>query len=299
MHDVTQTLDAIKREFDSQNARIIYLQNQNKKLKEEHYKDTELQKMKEELERVRADMYRGFPISAEQEQRIKEWQDKHDAEVHGLKHLKKEFMLVDVSAEDTATNSLVRVLVLLVQRNVIVEQSLLFKICRSEIMIKIIEGNIVNAKTDFIIHQVNCQGVMGSGVAKALRDYDEGIYTHYRKFCEFCKFEPEELLGTCDAYLLKDRGQIVLSLFAQNKYGYDGKQYTDIEAFRDGLRYISQHFGVWREKNGLEGKDLCRTSVALPYKIGCVRGGADWEVVYKIIEEELKDYDVELWRLDE
>lgn len=89
MHDVTQTLDAIKREFDSQNARIIYLQNQNKKLKEEHYKDTELQKMKEELERVRADMYRGFPISAEQEQRIKEWQDKHDAEVHGLKTLKE------------------------------------------------------------------------------------------------------------------------------------------------------------------------------------------------------------------
>ena len=58
-------------------------------------------------------------------------------------------------------------------------------------------------------------------------------------------------------------------------------------------------FGVWREKNGLEGKDLCRTSVALPYKIGCGRGGADWEVVYKIIEEELKDYDVELWRFNE
>lgn len=89
MHDVTQTLNAIKREFDSQNARIIYLQNQNKKLKEEHYKDTELQKMKEELERVRADMYRGFPISAEEEKRIKEWQDKHDAEVHGLKTLKE------------------------------------------------------------------------------------------------------------------------------------------------------------------------------------------------------------------
>ena len=89
MHDVTKTLDAIKREFDSQNARIIYLQNQNKKLKEEHYKDTELQKMKEELERVRADMYRGFPISAEEEKRIKEWQDKHDAEVHGLKTLKE------------------------------------------------------------------------------------------------------------------------------------------------------------------------------------------------------------------
>ena len=90
-----------------------------------------------------------------------------------------------------------------------------------------------------------------------------------------------------------------MSLFAQNKYGYDGKQYTDLEAFRDGLRYISQHFGVWREKSGLEEKDLCRISVALPYKIGCGRGGANWDTVYKIIEEELKDYDVELWRFDE
>lgn len=33
-------------------------------------------------------------------------------------------------------------------------------------MIKIIEGNIVNAKTDFIIHQVNCQGVMGLELLK-------------------------------------------------------------------------------------------------------------------------------------
>lgn len=164
-------------------------------------------------------------------------------------------------------------------------------------MIKIIEGNIVNAKTDFIIYQVNCQGVIGSGVAKALRDYDEGIYIHYRKICEFCKFKPESLLGTCDAYFLKDSGQIVLSLFAQDKYGYDGKQYTDLEAFREGLRYISQHFGVWCK--GAAEKDLRQISVALPYKIGCGRGGADWEVVYKIIEEELKDYDVELWRLDE
>ena len=45
-------------------------------------------------------------------------------------------------------------------------------------MIKIIEGNIVDAQTDYIIHQVNCQGEMNTGVAKALRDYDEGIYKH-------------------------------------------------------------------------------------------------------------------------
>lgn len=89
MNNVAEALNAVKREFDAQNARIIYLQNQNKKLKEEHYKDTELKEMKEELERIKADMYRGFPISEEEEKKIKEWQDKHDAEVHGLKTLKE------------------------------------------------------------------------------------------------------------------------------------------------------------------------------------------------------------------
>lgn len=36
-------------------------------------------------------------------------------------------------------------------------------------------NNILDAKTDFILHQVNCQGVMGSGVAKTLRQYENGL----------------------------------------------------------------------------------------------------------------------------
>ena len=39
--------------------------------------------------------------------------------------------------------------------------------------------------------------------------------------------------------------------------------------------------------------------VAMPYKIGCVRGGADWETVKKIIDVTFQDVDVELWRLKE
>ena len=61
-------------------------------------------------------------------------------------------------------------------------------------MIKIIEGNIVDAQTDYIIHQVNCQGEMNTGVAKALRDYDEGIYIHYRNVCKLREFNPEYFL---------------------------------------------------------------------------------------------------------
>lgn len=41
------------------------------------------------------------------------------------------------------------------------------------------------------------------------------------------------------------------------------------------------------------------TKVAMPYGIGCVRGGADWETVKKIIDVTFQDVDVELWRLKE
>lgn len=163
-------------------------------------------------------------------------------------------------------------------------------------MIRIIEGNIVDAQTDYIIHQVNCQGEMNTEVAKALRDYDEGIYIHYRNVCKLRKFNPELLLGTYDEYFVRRKNQGILSLFAQDKYGYDGKQYTDVKAFREGLNFIRQQIPVyWFDADNRPHK----TTIALPYKIGCGRGGADWEVVYKIIEEELSSFEVELWKLEE
>lgn len=163
-------------------------------------------------------------------------------------------------------------------------------------MIKIIKGNILDAKTDFIVHQVNCQGEMNTGVAKALRDFDEGIYKHYRMTCEAREFDPKALLGTYDEWGIRKGTQDVLSLFAQADYGYDGKQYTDVEAFREGLHLIQQQIPVyWFDVDNRPHK----TSIALPYKIGCGRGGADWDVIYKIIEEELSNFNVELWKMEE
>ena len=40
-------------------------------------------------------------------------------------------------------------------------------------------------------------------------------------------------------------------------------------------------------------------TIAFPARIGCVRGGANWNVILKMIEEVLgEDYNVEIWRLD-
>lgn len=163
--------------------------------------------------------------------------------------------------------------------------------------IKIINGNILDAKTDFILHQVNCQGVMGSGVAKTLRQYEDELFKHYYLMYDNVTKAGFSLLGLNDYYWWTNHGesQCVVSMFAQDKYGYDGKQYTDLSAFIECLRRFKANWYAW-----VEGCDELRnTTVALPYKIGCGRGGADWENdIYPIIKRELADYKVELWRYD-
>lgn len=153
-------------------------------------------------------------------------------------------------------------------------------------MIKVIDGDLLTSKTDVIAHQVNCQGAFNSGVAKAIREFDVGVYKDY---CTCCKEStPEQLLGKVRLYssYCNEKPRIYANLFAQKSYGYDGKQYTDTNALRKCFENL---------------RDWClpqHLSIAMPYKIGCVRGGANWDEVYKMIEEVFVDCDVELWRLD-
>lgn len=53
-----------------------YLRKENERLKGEAYKDEELAKMKEQCEKMKADYYRGFPISEKEDKKIKEWMEK-------------------------------------------------------------------------------------------------------------------------------------------------------------------------------------------------------------------------------
>jgi hypothetical protein len=53
-----------------------YLRNENARLKDEAYKDEELAKMKESHDKMSEDYYRGFPISEEEDKKIKKWEDK-------------------------------------------------------------------------------------------------------------------------------------------------------------------------------------------------------------------------------
>ena len=146
-------------------------------------------------------------------------------------------------------------------------------------MIKIIDGDLLSSKTDIIAHQVNCQGAFNSGVAKAIRDFDVDVYKDYHSFCSINT--PEQLLGSVRYFESNYNGRTYANLFAQKSYGYDGKQYTDIDALRkcfENLKSYALHENM---------------TIAMPYKIGCVRGGANWEEVYSISQEVFKNCEVE------
>ena len=53
------------------------LNKENAELKSEHYKDKQLSDMKDKLDRMKKDYYRGFPISKEEEEQINKFQDKY------------------------------------------------------------------------------------------------------------------------------------------------------------------------------------------------------------------------------
>lgn len=148
-------------------------------------------------------------------------------------------------------------------------------------MIRVVNGDLLEADSPFICHQVNCQGVMGSGVAKAIRDKYPEVYTQYKRFCRRYK---GDLLGRVQ-YASTATGKIVVNLFAQEKFGYDGKCYTDYDALRKCLEELRDNIAT-------------STEIAFPYLMGCHRGGGDWNIVYAMLEDIFAAHNVVLYRKD-
>lgn len=147
-------------------------------------------------------------------------------------------------------------------------------------------GNLLDAQTDVIAHQVNCQGVMGSGVAKYIREKWSNVFEEYKKYCD--DIWSHQVFGTCLLVSI-DNEQYVANLFGQSRYGKNGKRYTNYEALYKALESLVAQM-----------VDVNKKSVAFPYKMSSDRGGADWNVVLAMIESIFKDTDItiEIWSLN-
>lgn len=123
--------------------------------------------------------------------------------------------------------------------------------------VKYLKKDVTMIEHGIIAHGVNCQGVMGSGIAKAIRNKWPVVFTEYSK-------EPTgpEMLGLIAMVYIADN-LFVANCFTQEFYGKDGKKYASIDAV---------------EKCLIECVFFSKT-LALPLympKIGCGLGGLDW-----------------------
>ena len=139
---------------------------------------------------------------------------------------------------------------------------------------------------------------MNSGVAKAIRLKWPVVFDEYEKLCEswhawahahhpedYELYAAQEMLGRVQLVAVKEN-QVVINLFGQGTFGYNGKRYTSYDAFWMGLGEIRKCVPIGN-------------TIAFPKNIGCCRGGANWNVIKTMIAEALYDYDVYIYELEE
>ena len=151
--------------------------------------------------------------------------------------------------------------------------------------IKYIDGNLLDTTAPLIMHQVNCKGVMNSGVAKAIKEKWPSVFDEYKKF--HTALTTDVLLGTTQ-FVKIGADKYVANMFAQERYGYNGLKYTSYDAIDKCLRSVARN---------AENGEINR--VAMPYKMSSDRGGADWDVILALVNSAFKDTDitVEIWKL--
>lgn len=105
-------------------------------------------------------------------------------------------------------------------------------------MLHYISGDVTTLSGSFVLcQQVNCQAVMGAGLALAIRKKWPQVYTDYVQYCHsHCM---TQLLGHIQTSTLT-KNQYICNIFGQYYYGRCGK-YTDEAALLSALHTIFQH----------------------------------------------------------
>ena len=136
---------------------------------------------------------------------------------------------------------------------------------------------VLNKKYDYFCHQVNCQGVMGAGIAAQIAKIYPKVKYEEQKYWSLNyirNHDTKSLLGQILAVKTED-GRTCVNMHAQDLYGREKICYTDYEAFDRCL--IKLKCLLLKEPDTL--------TVGFPYKIGCGLAGGDWEKIQPMLED--------------
>ena len=98
-----------------------------------------------------------------------------------------------------------------------------------------IEKDITTVDNGVVAHGVNCQGVMNSGVAKAIRNKWPLAYERFKRHPK-----GKEALGQADIIHMPEEEIIVVNCYTQLFYGYGGGKYADASAVEKSMNRVMQ-----------------------------------------------------------
>ncbi len=146
-------------------------------------------------------------------------------------------------------------------------------------------GNVVSAvlthEVDYMLHVTNSQRVMGSGVAKEVRDRIPEAYEAYMD-----KQEKGSI-----GYVSK--GGYVYNMTAQQYYGYDKRRYLDYGALAECLFEV---------REDLKKVTIMRKvfKIGIPHYMGSALAGGDWDTVLELVMGILgKNFQIVVYKLEE
>lgn len=146
-------------------------------------------------------------------------------------------------------------------------------------------GDLLSVERGLIVHGCNAQGVMGSGVALAVKRKYPAAFREYQA----AYFDRELRVGAIVPYLvsgsLEEPILVIVNAITQEYYGTERRQVD-----YDGVRKCFEQVAELARKTKLY-------DVHFPL-IGCGLAGGDWNVVAPIIEETLEGLHAHLWTLN-
>ena len=134
------------------------------------------------------------------------------------------------------------------------------------------QGDLLECSEQVIVHGCNAQGVMGSGVAKVIKEKYPEAYNTYRSVYDTKGLDLGKVI-ICDTGT-----KVIFNAITQEFYGRTvNRRYANYSAIEKAFRMINSTCRLARI-----------THIALP-KIGTGLANGDWSIIEKIIEEECTD----------
>lgn len=151
-----------------------------------------------------------------------------------------------------------------------------------------IEGNLLDCKTGILCHQANCQGVMGAGIAKQIKERYPRVYWDYRRAYERGELKLGEAIITilrAEGIAEPEKGSyrgvpslVCASVLAQNHYKPRGVCHTNMIALASGFKKVKDFRDGIYEASGLY------LDIYIPEGIGCGLAGGNWNEVSSRID---------------